>query len=118
MVVSLSVELIQGHPEYGCSVNMAKSLANFDVTIGAEKVPRLQGSKYFPYCGNLIDIDTLDVIKDFTRMEGTCMPSAVQSHIRHQGFFDHRKNSDARQSLDSEDAKVIKPVHSGLIIVR
>lgn len=54
---------------------MAKSLTNFDVTINAEKVPRLQGSTYFPFCGNLIDTDTLDVFRDFTRLDGTCTTS-------------------------------------------
>ena len=72
--------LILGHPEYGCSVNMAKSLTNFDVTINAQKVPRLQGSKYFPFCGNMIDIETLDVIKDLTRMEGSCTIPIYVAH--------------------------------------
>lgn len=70
MVVEVCNYLIKGHPEYGCSVNMAKSLANFDVTINGQKVPRLQRSKLFPFCGNMIDVETLDIIKDFTRMEG------------------------------------------------
>jgi telomerase reverse transcriptase len=52
---------------------MAKSLTNFDVTINGQKVPRLQGSKLFPFCGNMIDVETLDVIKDSTRMEGSCI---------------------------------------------
>lgn len=64
--------LTKGHPEYGCSVNMTKSLTNFDVIINRQKVPRLQGSKWFPFCGNMIDIETLDVIKDTNRMEGCC----------------------------------------------
>lgn len=69
--IAIVSKLIQGHPEYGCSVNAGKSLTNFDVTINSRKVPRLSGSKYFPFCGNGIDVETLDVIKDFTRMEGS-----------------------------------------------
>jgi hypothetical protein len=65
--------LTKGHPEYGCSVNMSKSLTNFDITISGQKVPRLQGSRWFPFCGNAIDIETLDIVKDVTRMEGSCM---------------------------------------------
>lgn len=48
---------------------MAKSLTNFDVSVNFQKIPRLQRTKYFPFCGNLIDVETLDVLKDFTRME-------------------------------------------------
>ena len=52
---------------------MTKSLVNFDVTIDGMKTPRLQGSKYFPFCGAMINVETLDVIKDSTRMEYTSM---------------------------------------------
>jgi len=66
----LVVLLRLGFPEYGCSVNMAKSLANFDVTVNMERVPRLQGTTLFPFCGSLIDTQSLDVFKDASRMEG------------------------------------------------
>lgn len=56
---------------------MTKSLVNFDLTIDAQRVPRLQGSKYFPFCGNMIDTTTLDVVKDFTRMEGASILSLI-----------------------------------------
>lgn len=73
-----------GFPEYGCTVNMAKSLTNFDLVIDAQKVPRLHGSKWFPFCGNMIDTATLDVVKDFTRMEGTSMLfSTFVAHFRY-----------------------------------
>lgn len=67
----LKTLLTAGFPKYGCSVNLAKSLVNFDVTIKYQKVPRLQGSKYFPFCGNAIDTDTLDILKDSQRIEGS-----------------------------------------------
>src|SRR5271169_2965284 len=70
MVVDCGIRLIVGHPEYGCSVNMTKSLANFEFSINGQTVPRLQKSRFFPFCGNMIDTTTLDVVKDFTRMEG------------------------------------------------
>ena len=58
-------------------MNMTKSLVNFDLTIDAQRVPRLQGSRFFPFCGNMIDTTTLDVIKDFTRMEGASIFSLI-----------------------------------------
>jgi telomerase reverse transcriptase len=50
---------------------MTKSLTNFDVAVNGQKVPRLLGSKWFPFCGNMIDIETLDIIKDTSRLEGS-----------------------------------------------
>jgi telomerase reverse transcriptase len=61
---------------------MTKSLTNFDITINSQKVPRLQGSKYFPFCGTMIDTETLDIIKDFTRLEGSSINSPeIHSNI-------------------------------------
>jgi hypothetical protein len=75
---------------------MAKSLTNFDVTINAQKAPRLQGSTYFPFCGNLIDVVTLNVIKDFTRLDGTCKTLVLKTDGRYNGFADDGTNSDTR----------------------
>jgi len=66
-----SMDLTQGHPQYGCLINMAKSLVNFNVSINSQKAPRLNGSKYFPFCGTSIHTETLDITKDLTRLEGT-----------------------------------------------
>jgi hypothetical protein len=50
---------------------MAKSLANFDVIINGTQVPRFTQSRYFPFCGNAIDMESLDIIKDPARLEGS-----------------------------------------------
>jgi telomerase reverse transcriptase len=98
--------LIAGFPEYGCSVNMTKSLVNFDVTINTTKTPRLQGSKYFPFCGAMINVETLDVIKDYTRMEKTSIHHSDVSDIRCIGFIDGGENSDSWQSFDYQNTQV------------
>ncbi|EED18804.1 telomerase reverse transcriptase, putative [Talaromyces stipitatus ATCC 10500] len=56
--------MLDGQPEYGITVNASKSLVNFEATINGTKMPRLEGSSSFPYCGNLIDTHTLDIRKD------------------------------------------------------
>jgi len=56
-----------GLPEYGVTVNPAKTLVNFEVTINDTKVTRLVGTRHFPYCGNFIDTKTLNITKDRER---------------------------------------------------
>ena len=54
-------------------INMAKSLANFDVSINGTRIPRHHSGRFFPFCGNAIDLETLDITKDSTRTEGSSM---------------------------------------------
>jgi telomerase reverse transcriptase len=63
-----------GLPDYGVSVNPAKSLVNFEVSVNGQKVARLVDSQRFPYCGNFIDTKTLNVTKDRERRKdmGKC----------------------------------------------
>lgn len=56
--------MAKGDPKYGIQVNTDKSLVNFDVTINGQKVPRLHGTTWFPYCGMRIDLKTLVLQKD------------------------------------------------------
>ena len=56
-----------GVPEYGVRVNPDKTLVNFEATINDKKVPRLIGSRLFPYCGSFVDTNTLDITKDRER---------------------------------------------------
>jgi telomerase reverse transcriptase len=56
--------MANGDPKYGIFVNADKSLANFDVAIHGQKVPRLHGSNFFPYCGMGIETNTLELRKD------------------------------------------------------
>lgn len=53
----------RGLPEYGVAVNPAKSLANFQLAVRGEEVPRPDDGRRFPYCGLLIDCETLAVTK-------------------------------------------------------
>ncbi|KAL2392193.1 Telomerase reverse transcriptase [Exophiala dermatitidis] len=56
--------MARGNEQYGIIVNAEKSLANFDVSLQGQKVPRLHGSKFFPYCGIGIEMNTLQLKKD------------------------------------------------------
>ena len=64
--------MVEGQPAYGISVNPAKSLVNFEATVNGIKIPRLLDSRLFPYCGHLIDTQTLELHKDMERvLEGS-----------------------------------------------
>ena len=67
----------QGHPEYGASVSINKSLSNFEVTVNGRKINRIIDTKEFPYCGNLIHTKTLDIRRDRERKieNSECSPS-------------------------------------------
>lgn len=53
----------RGFPKYGVTVNPAKSLANFPLTVRGTAVLRPDDRQKFPYCGLLIDCKTLAVTK-------------------------------------------------------
>ena len=56
-----------GVEKYGVNVNPAKSLVNFKTAVNGARIPQLVGSTGFPYCGNRIDIRTLEITKDRDR---------------------------------------------------
>jgi telomerase reverse transcriptase len=58
-----------GLPAYGVRVNPHKTLVNFEVTINDKKIERLIGNPGFPYCGNFIDMKTLNISKDRHRKQ-------------------------------------------------
>lgn len=60
-----------GVEKYGVQVNPAKSLTNFDIIINGSQVPCLHEKIEFPYCGNSINIKTLEITKDRDRRKGT-----------------------------------------------
>ncbi|PBP22858.1 putative telomerase reverse transcriptase protein [Diplocarpon rosae] len=64
------VVMHQGVAEYGVRVNPGKTLVNFEVCVGGRKVPRVLGEGGFPYCGSWIDMQTLDISRDWERREG------------------------------------------------
>lgn len=60
-----------GLPDYGVVVNPAKTLTNFDMwCVGDGDIERTQRGTAFPYCGTLIDTQTLDISKDSQRDAG------------------------------------------------
>lgn len=55
--------MVEGNRTYGITVNPAKSLANFEVSIDGVKLPRVHGSQMFPYCGMAINVNSLEISK-------------------------------------------------------
>ncbi|KAF9419693.1 hypothetical protein BGZ94_009334 [Podila epigama] len=55
-----------GHQDYGCFINVKKTVVNFDVLLDGQPVQKSQGN-YFPYCGYLLNTKSLDARIDFTR---------------------------------------------------
>ncbi|KAF9764601.1 hypothetical protein IL306_002785 [Fusarium sp. DS 682] len=56
-----------GFPEYGVSVNPAKTMVNFDMLYDGEPVQKANQEKGFSYCGTTINCQTLDIAKDRER---------------------------------------------------
>jgi telomerase reverse transcriptase len=71
----------RGQPAYGVSVHPAKSMVNFTAAVDGIYIPRLEGTPLFPYCGCLIDTQTLEIHKDQDRMlEGGASAAATLSN--------------------------------------
>lgn len=90
--------MMDGQPEYGITVNAAKSLVNFEVSVNGIQIPRLTETHLFPYCGSLIDTRTLEVHRDQQRLlEGGDTAAATLSDAltvettRSPGQSFHRK---------------------------
>ena len=61
-----------GVEKYGVRCNTAKSLTNFELVISGTKIPQLLGSSAgFPYCGNIIQMRTLEITKDRERRKNS-----------------------------------------------
>jgi telomerase reverse transcriptase len=90
---------------------MAKSLANFDVSINGTRIPRYGKGRFFPFCGNAIDVETLDITKDSTRSEGSSIcPLPILTEFSHPGFAHHREIADAWESSSCQDPQVLSDV--------
>ena len=60
-----------GIPDYGCYVNSAKTLVNFDaVNPDGMSVRRVRQDEKFPWCGFLFDQQTLEAQCDYSRYDG------------------------------------------------
>ena len=58
--------MFNGIVEYGAEVHPSKSLTNFEVEIHGKAVP-MPKKDVFPYCGILIDTQSLEITKDWDR---------------------------------------------------
>ena len=67
----------EGFQDYGVEVNIAKSLANFKMSIKGNVVPQLATGRGFPYCGTLIDTKTLEITRDRDRRKGTVVTNTL-----------------------------------------
>ncbi|MCJ1310200.1 hypothetical protein MMC25_003861 [Agyrium rufum] len=66
-----------GNEEYGITVNPAKSLANFDVSIKRVKIKKVARHEEFTYCGTVIDMRTLELTKDRERRKGVAITDSL-----------------------------------------
>ncbi|XP_056154455.1 telomerase reverse transcriptase [Lampris incognitus] len=65
--------LLVGVPDYGLIVNPQKVVVNFLVSGGTERYPGIKvlpTRSLFPWCGLLLDTNTLDVYKDYSSYAG------------------------------------------------
>ncbi|RDD47422.1 Telomerase reverse transcriptase [Trichoplax sp. H2] len=61
-------KMAKGIPEYGCELNLAKCLVNEKLAVMNDFQPNLcKNSSYFPWCGLLFNINTLEVLSDYNR---------------------------------------------------
>lgn len=58
-----------GDEAYGISIHPQKSLVNFDMTIDGVQVPRIADTDLFPFCGILVDVNTLQISKNRVRKD-------------------------------------------------
>jgi len=78
-------KMAAGIPEYGCHVNIAKTASNFDLHLPGGRAPgaprgELQdgaGNRFVPWCGLLLNCETLDVQHDYSRYVGNEMSAAI-----------------------------------------
>ncbi|KAJ1954795.1 Telomerase reverse transcriptase [Linderina pennispora] len=66
-VIRFLERIMDGVPEYGAKLNKTKTLVNFEGTIKGEKVES-STSQWFPWCGLLINEQTLEIRSDYKRM--------------------------------------------------
>ncbi|KAJ2703657.1 Telomerase reverse transcriptase [Coemansia sp. IMI 209128] len=75
-VVAVLEFMHRGVAEYGCELNRAKTLVNFEATICGERIGQA-GSAKFPWCGLVFDERTLDVSADYGRLAQAGMMSVA-----------------------------------------
>ncbi|KAI9171577.1 Telomerase reverse transcriptase [Paramyrothecium foliicola] len=108
---------------FGVVVNASKTLVNFNMSIGGRAVQSIPTGHSFPYCGTLINCQTLEISKDRSKEAGNQVFSTltvdfgqfpgqnfqrkilnafkIQSHLM---FFDTSHNSVSRALKSLRDA--------------
>ncbi|XP_036775976.2 telomerase reverse transcriptase isoform X1 [Manis pentadactyla] len=78
--------LVRGVPEYGCVANLGKTVVNFPVevsTLGGTAPLQLPARCLFPWCGLLLDTQTLEVLCDYSSYAQTSIKASLTFN---QGF--------------------------------
>ncbi|GAB1298361.1 Telomerase reverse transcriptase [Apodemus speciosus] len=78
--------LVHGIPEYGCRINLQKTVVNFPVETGAlgGAAPlQLPPHCLFPWCGLLLDTQTLEVFCDYSGYART----SIKTSLNFQSVF-------------------------------
>jgi len=85
-------QMHQGFPEYGCRVNPAKTVVNFDLSTRRLLPTPNEEDKWVAWCGLQIDPSSLEVRYDYTRYSGIDMASTVSIvYGKHPGQAFFRK---------------------------
>ncbi|KAK9817956.1 hypothetical protein WJX72_004857 [[Myrmecia] bisecta] len=79
---ALALRLLQGFPDYGISINPAKTRLNLDLHIGGRALERNEyhtadGCAFIRWCGLLINTRTLEMQADYTRYVGEHLASTL-----------------------------------------
>ncbi|XP_055453965.1 telomerase reverse transcriptase isoform X3 [Psammomys obesus] len=72
--------LVRGIPEYGCMINLQKTMVNFPVEtgdLGGAAPPQLPAHCLFPWCGLLLDTQTLEVLCDYSGYARTSIKTSL-----------------------------------------
>nr|XP_031298479.1 telomerase reverse transcriptase isoform X1 [Camelus dromedarius] len=78
--------LVRGVPEYGCLANLRKTVVNFPVedgALGGQAPLQLPAHCLFPWCGLLLDTQTLEVRSDYSSYARTSIRASLTFN---QGF--------------------------------
>ncbi|XP_053449439.1 telomerase reverse transcriptase isoform X2 [Nycticebus coucang] len=72
--------LVRGVPEYGCMVNLQKTVVNFPVdddSLSGAAFVQLPAHCLFPWCGLLLDTQTLEVFGDYSSYARTSVRASL-----------------------------------------
>ncbi|XP_075831818.1 telomerase reverse transcriptase isoform X2 [Microtus pennsylvanicus] len=72
--------LVHGIPEYGCTINLQKTMVNFPMetgTLDGAAPHQLPACCLFPWCGLLLDTQTLEVLCDYTSYAQTSVKTSL-----------------------------------------